>query len=80
MLLGLAAFAQTACTGPGCATCGDAQTVKSVLVVQPLTRSTHYLSPVGMVRWQHFQQTKVWISFDEAKKIAVEQGLIAAGK
>ena len=47
---------------------------------EPYPKDTLYMSPVGYVRWIHFQETKVWLTIKEAAALIAEMGNPAPAK
>jgi hypothetical protein len=60
----------TACCGGGGGEC----VADAAPQPEPYVKDQLYMSPVGYVRWIHFLQTKVWLTFQQAAALLAEKG------
>lgn len=52
----------------------QAPTYPDVKNVTPFTAQANYMSKAGYLRYRYFVQSGTWISYEEADRIAREQG------
>ncbi|MHB0937856.1 MAG: hypothetical protein ACYDCO_02500 [Armatimonadota bacterium] len=62
----------------GLAGAASAQTIPNVQGLTPFTPQTRYMSLEGYLRWQYYQQTARWITWNEAVALVDQQTEVAA--
>ena len=74
LILTIAVVAATAATTAVVAPQAQAQQYPSVAGLTPFTAEANYMSKPGYLRYRYFVTSGKWISYEEAARVAAEQG------